>query len=77
MVIPAEGPSLGVAPAGTWRWTKLSSKKFSYPVNLIEYWEVDHPSFLSAIISFVRSIFYSESTFANEEKFKTTFLVSM
>ena len=32
MVTPAEGPSLGVAPAGTCRWTKWVSKKsFSAP----------------------------------------------
>lgn len=27
MVMPAEGPSLGVAPAGTWTWMKAFSKK--------------------------------------------------
>ena len=29
MVTPAEGPSLGMAPAGTWIWMSLESKKFS------------------------------------------------
>ena len=26
MVTPADGPSLGVAPAGTWRWNRRPSK---------------------------------------------------
>jgi hypothetical protein len=29
MVTPADGPSLGMAPAGTWIWMSCSSKKFS------------------------------------------------
>ena len=29
MVIPAEGPSFGIAPAGTWMWISCSAKKFS------------------------------------------------
>ena len=27
IVIPAEGPSLGMAPSGTWTWTSWVSKK--------------------------------------------------
>ena len=27
MVTPAEGPSLGIAPAGTWTWMSDFSKK--------------------------------------------------
>ena len=29
IVIPAEGPSFGTAPAGTWMWTSCSANQFS------------------------------------------------
>ncbi len=29
MVMPAEGPSLGMAPAGTWMWTSRFCSAFS------------------------------------------------
>jgi transposase len=38
MVMPAEGPSLGVAPAGTWRWMKALSKKAGSAPNSSRGW---------------------------------------
>ena len=41
MVIPADGPSLGIAPSGTWMWifqlSKISSCKFSSLVCALRY----------------------------------------
>ena len=44
MVTPADGPSLGVAPAGTWMWTVDFSKAVgSIPSSFVARPDVAHP----------------------------------